>query len=103
MNLYDFRRNSRRTNMNRRIDDRRNIPYPFGSQEWVENIKNHYLAWPKSNRRDQNRRSDDRRALERREQQLSEQRRSEIKYSRILLTHEERKLIEDLYLSDELD
>jgi hypothetical protein len=86
--------------MTRRADDRRKIPYPFGSREWVENIKNHYLAWPKSNRRDQSRRSDERRALERREQQLSEQRRSEIKYSAILLTQEERKLIEDLYQHD---
>lgn len=101
MNLYDFRRNPRRSSMTRRVDDRRKIPYPFGSREWVENIKKHYLAWPKSNRRDANRRCDERRALERREQQLSEQRRSEKKYSPILLTQEERKLIEDLYLTDQ--
>ncbi len=100
MNLYDLRRNLRRSSMTRRITDRRKLPYPFGSREWVENIKNHYLAWPKSNRRDITRRSNERRALERREQQLSEQRRSEQKFSMILLTQEERKLIEDLYLSD---
>lgn len=100
MNLYDFRRNPRRTSMTRRMDDRRKIPYPFGSPEWVENIKNHYLAWPKNNRRNANRRSDERRAEERRQHQLSEQSRSEKKYSPILLTQEERKLIEDLYLSD---
>lgn len=100
MNLYDSRRNSRRLPTTRRIDDRRKIPYPFGSPEWVENIKKHYLAWPKSNRRDANRRNDDRRALDRRQQQLSEQRRSEKKFSMILLTQEERKLIEDLYLSE---
>ena len=102
MNLYDFRRNPRRATATRRTDDRRNVPHPFGSPEWVENIKNHYLAWPKTNRREHNRRSEDRREQERREQQLSEQRRSEIKYSKILLTHEERKLIEDLYLTDEM-
>jgi hypothetical protein len=86
--------------MTRRTADRRNIPYPFGSPEWVENIKQHYLAWPKSNRRDACRRSNERREPDRRQQQLSEQRRSEQKYSPILLTQEERKLIEDLYLSD---
>ncbi len=100
MILYDFRRNLRRSVMTRRITDRREITYAFGSPEWVDNIKKHYLAWPKSNRRNVNRRSDDRRALERREQLLSEQRRSEKKYSPILLTEEEKKLIEELYLSD---
>ncbi len=100
MNLYDFRRKSRRSSTTRRMDDRRKIPYPFGSPEWVENIKNHYLAWPKANRRDMSRRSNERRAIERRQQLLSEQRRSEKKYSPVLLTQEERKLIEDLYLSD---
>ncbi len=100
MNLYDFRRNPRRASMTRREADRRNIPYPFGSPEWVENIKNHYLAWPKSNRRGANRRNHERRTVERRQQQLSDQLRSEKKYSSILLTQEERKLIEDLYLND---
>lgn len=100
MNLYDLRRNPRRSSMTRRMADRRKIPYPFGSPEWEENIKKHYLAWPKSNRRDVNRRSTERRELERRQQQLSEQRRSEKKFSVILLTQEERKLIEDLYMSD---
>ncbi len=100
MNLYDFRRTLRRAAMTRRTSDRREISYPFGSPEWVENIKKHYLAWPKSNRRDASRRSDERRAIERRERLLSEQHRSEIKYSAILLTQEERKLIEDLYLGN---
>ncbi len=100
MNLYNLRNNLRRSTATRRIADRRKIPYPFGSQEWVENIKKHYLAWPKSNRRTVNRRNNERRELDRREQQLSEQRRSEKKFSMILLTEEERKLIEDLYLSD---
>jgi len=100
MNLYDLRRNLRRSSMTRRMTDRRESPYPFGSPEWEENIKKHYLAWPKVNRRDVNRRNNDRRAQDRRQQQLSEQLRSEKKFSDILLTEEERKLIEDLFLSD---
>ncbi len=100
MKLYDLRRNLRRSSMTRRMADRRENPYPFGSPEWEENIKKHYLAWPKVNRRDVNRRNNDRRAQDRRQQQLSEQLRSEKKFSAILLTEEERKLIEDLYLSD---
>ncbi|MDO9168331.1 MAG: hypothetical protein Q7U18_04445 [Methylobacter sp.] len=101
MNLYDFRHNPRRSLMTRRVADRRKTPYPFGSPEWVENIKKHYLAWPKVNRRNLNRRTNERRAVDRRLQQLSEQRRSEKKYSMILLTQEERKLLEDLYMSDQ--
>lgn len=100
MNLYNLRNNLRRSTATRRIVDRRKTPYPFDSQEWVENIKKHYLAWPRFNRRIINRRNNERRALDRREQQLSEQRRSEKKFSIVLLTEEERKLIEDLYLSD---
>lgn len=100
MNLYDYRRKPRRSVMTRRIDDRREIPHPFGSPEWVENIKNHYLAWPISDRRAMSRRSDERRAVERRQLSLSEQSRSEKKYSPVLLTQEERKLIEDLFLCD---
>jgi hypothetical protein len=100
MNLYDYRRKPRRAIMTRRIDDRREIPHPFGSPEWVENIKSHYLAWPISDRRAMSRRSDERRAVERRQLSLSEQSRSEKKYSPVLLTQEERKLIEDLFLCD---
>ncbi len=100
MNLYDFRRNPRRSSMTRRMADRRTVPYAFGTPEWIENVKKHYLAWPASNRRDMSRRTDERRAPDRRQQQLSEQLRSKKKFSPILLTQEERKLIEDLYLSD---
>jgi len=100
MNLYDYRRKSRRTVMSRRADDRREISYPFGSPEWVKNIKNHYLAWPISDRRVMSRRGNERRSVERRQLSLSEQSRSEKKYSPVLLTQEERKLIEDLFLCD---
>lgn len=100
MNIINLRKSLRRSSMTRRIKDRRTVPYQFGSPEWVENIKRNYLAWPKSNRREQDRRSDDRRLPDRRQSQISERIRSEKKYARILLTAEERKLIEDMYLSD---
>jgi hypothetical protein len=100
MNIINLRKNLRRSTVTRRIADRRVVPYEFGSPEWIENIQKNYLAWPKTNRRTTERRSDDRRSPDRRDQQATEQSRTNQKYSRILLTSEERKLIEDLYLSD---
>ncbi|MDD5410792.1 MAG: hypothetical protein PHF31_05160 [Methylobacter sp.] len=100
MYIYDLRRNPRRIIMTRRTADRRTAPYPFGSLEWIENVKKNYVAWPKSDRRDVNRRCNERRAPDRRHQHFSEQRHSEQKYSQILLTQEERQLIEDIYMSD---
>ncbi|MFA5982498.1 MAG: hypothetical protein WC782_00630 [Methylococcaceae bacterium] len=93
----------RRTSNCRRVTDRRSVPYEFGTPEWIEHIQKNYLLWPKINRRiNEDRRANDRRAVDRREQQISEQRsRSEKKFSRILLTLEEKRLIEDLYLNDD--
>ena len=97
----DVRNYPRRSNQSRRVSDRRIVSYPFGSEEWVENVKANYHAWPKTDRRQGCRRSDDRRAFDRRQRQISDQQRSEKKYSNILLTHEELKLIEELYKNDE--
>ncbi len=97
MSTYDLRKSSRRGAMTRRQSDRRITPYVFESAEWIDNIKNNYLAWPKNERRTICRRENERRESERRLQQFTEQRRSEIKYSSIILTQEERRLIEDIY------
>jgi hypothetical protein len=100
MNIHDVRRRSRRSLDNRRVQDRRIVPYPFGSDEWIENIKQNYLAWPKEDRRKTTRRHAERRANDRRQQQLSEQLQSLQKYSSLVLTREELKMIEELYKSD---
>jgi hypothetical protein len=100
MNIINLRKNLRRTSMTRRETDRRNVPYAFGSPQWLENIKNNYLAWPKSNRRSAERRNNERRALDRREQQqLAERGRLKQAYSRIFMSPEEKKLIEDVYFN----
>lgn len=100
MNIINLRKNLRRTSDTRRESDRRSVPYPFGSPQWLENIKNNYLAWPKSNRRANERRSSERRAIDRREQQqLAERTRLKETYSRIFLSPEEKKLIEDVYFN----
>lgn len=102
MNIINLRKNLRRLSKTRRIADRRVIPYEFGTPEWEENIKKNYLVWPKTDRRKQDRRVAERRVPDRRQNHLQtiERSRLERKYARILLTPEERKLIEDIYLRD---
>jgi len=100
MNAQELRTESRRSAQTRRVADRRQVPYEFGSAEWLENVKNAYVAWPISDRRDQNRRAEDRRLSDRRMAQASEQARSAQKYSRLLLTQDERRLIESLYSTE---
>jgi hypothetical protein len=100
MSAHELRAQARRSVQTRRVSDRRQIAYPFGSPEWLENIQNTYAAWPKAERRNHIRRMEDRRTADRRHAQASEQQRAGRKYSRIVLTSEERQLIQSLYLSD---
>ena len=99
MNIIDLRKSLRRSSVTQRITDRRKVPYEFGSPEWLEYLKKNHLDCPKFNRRKADRRNDKRRLPDRR-QQLAEAVRPEKKYARIFLTPAERKLLEDLYLSD---
>jgi len=100
MNIIDLRTSPRRSSMTQRIADRRKVPYEFGSPEWLEYLKNHQVDCPKSNRRNADRRNDKRRLSDRRQQDVAEPIHSKKKYARIFLTPAERKLIEDLYLTD---
>jgi len=104
MNIINLRKNLRRLSKTRRVADRRVVPYEFGTPEWEENIKKNYLAWPKTDRRKQDRRVSERRVPERRQSssqlETLERSRLERKYARILLTPEEKRLIEDMYLRD---
>ncbi len=99
MNIIELRKTLRRSSVTQRITERRKIPYEFGTPEWLEYIKQNHLDRPIYNRRKEDRRNDKRRLPDRR-QQLAETVRSENNYGRIFLTPAERKLLEDLYLSD---
>jgi len=101
MNIIDLRKSLRRSSMTKRAaDDRRKVPYEFGSPEWLEYLRNNHVHCPKFNRRKADRRTDKRQLPDRRQQHSSEPKRFEKKYARIFLTPAERKLIEDLYLND---
>jgi hypothetical protein len=99
MNIIELRKSLRRSSVTQRIADRRKVSYEFGSPEWREYIRINHIDCPTSNRRKADRRSDKRQLPDRR-QQLAQPGRSENSYGRIFLTPAERKLLEDLYLSD---
>jgi len=100
MNIIDLRKSLRRALITQRKADRRKITYAFGSPEWLEYFEKNHLDLPKFNRRKADRRNDKRRLPDRRQQHSSQSGRPDKKYARIFLTRAERKLIEDLYLSD---
>lgn len=100
MNIINLRKTYRRENESRRVNDRRSVNYPFESPQWIANIQEHYHTWPKSDRRANARRLGDRRSPDRRQYEHTEQHFSVRKSAKILLTREELKLIEDLYLND---
>jgi hypothetical protein len=100
MNIIDLRKSLRRSLTTQRKEDRRKVPYEFGSPEWLDYIKNNHMDCPKFNRRQADRRTEKRRLPDRRQQHDAEPNRSEKKYARIFLTPAEKKLIEDLYLND---
>ena len=99
MNIVDLRKSLRRSSISQRKEDRRKIPYEFGSPEWLANIKNNNLFCPTFERRKADRRDDKRRLPDRRQEQFVEPIHSD-KDARIFLTPAERELIEDLYLND---
>jgi hypothetical protein len=100
MNIVDLRTSERRSYLTQRKDDRRKVPYEFGSSEWLKFITKNNLDCPIFDRRNTDRRSDKRRLPDRRDQYIAEPIDSEKKYARIFLTPAEKKLIEDLYLND---
>ncbi|MDD5460379.1 MAG: hypothetical protein PHG00_01910 [Methylococcales bacterium] len=99
MNIIELRKSLRRSSVTQRIADRRKVSYEFDSPEWWEYIRKNHIDCPMSNRREADRRSDKRQLSDRR-QQLAQTGHSENSYGRIFLTPAERKLLEDLYLSD---
>lgn len=75
------------------ITDLRKVPYEFGSPEWLDYMKRNNIDCPEFDRRKADKCKDD-------QQPLTEADSPEKKQVRLLLTPEERKLIQDMYLND---
>jgi hypothetical protein len=100
LNSNESRTYNRRATPTRRIADRRASPHPFGSDEWLAQIEANYAYWPKIERRQKDRRTADRRVTDRRQQASTGEKPTVKPMPQPMLTAEERKLIEDLFLYD---
>ena len=94
MNIIDLRTSLEHSSTLKRISDRRQVPYTFGSPEWLEYMQKNNLPCPKEDRRKGARRSADL------GEQPVESSHANNPYHRIVLSPAERTLLEDLYLMD---
>lgn len=94
MNIIDLRKKLLQSSTDRRVYvDRRKVPYPFGSPEWKEYMKNNRLDCMEEDRRKIIRREADKNLTGKTTD-------SEKPYRRIFLTPNEKKLLQDIYLTD---
>ncbi len=94
MNIIDLRKKLLQSSTDRRVYvDRRKVSYQFGSPEWKEYMKNNNLDCMEEERRKIIRREIDREATDKTTD-------SEKPYRRIFLTPKEKKLLQDIYLTD---
>lgn len=95
MNIIDLRNKLQQSSMDSRAADRRKVGYSFGSPEWLEYTKNNNLRSLAADRRNRIRRSED--SAQSTEANTTT---SDTHYTRIFLTAGERRLLQDIYLSD---
>jgi hypothetical protein len=96
MNIIDLRKKLLQSSTEKRVyADRRKVSYQFGSPEWLEYTKNYNIECP----------TEDRRKIIRREKDRENNNETEVgecatTYRRIFLTAGEKRLLQDIYLSD---
>jgi hypothetical protein len=97
MNIIDLRNKLQQSSAERRVSpDRRKVSYQFGSAEWLEYMKKNQIKCLEEERRKEIRRSIDKGDYV----EQSDSSNTEITYRRIFLTRGEKKLLQDIYLSD---
>ncbi len=90
----------------RRQHERRTNPFPFNSDEWIAFIQQHYLLWPKQERRMgerrvAERRETDRRAALRKESEDAIFQRTRWFSAESILNDEEKQMIQELFAEEE--
>jgi hypothetical protein len=94
MNIIDLRKKLLQSSEQRVYCDRRKVAYQFGSPEWLEYIKNNDFDCPEEERRHFIRRKADR------ELSVLDNSNVENCHNRLFLTTGEKRLLQDIYLTD---
>ncbi len=102
MSSEDPRQKNRRR-FERRVMERRVITYAFNSKEWIKEIQQAYLLWPKKDRRVKDRRNEPRRNGHRRIGSITNFSLGSSKKTYDLLTHEEKQMLNELTQTDDPD
>ncbi len=100
----DPRQASNRRQAERRRHERRIIQYAYGSPEWIAYIQQHYLLWPKQDRRRTERRQQDRRNSNHERRIRKNQKRlynPQFKNLQDILTDEEKKMLRQIMQSED--
>jgi hypothetical protein len=95
---------SNRRQAERRRHERRVVQYAYGSPEWIAYIQQHYLLWPKQDRRRSDRRQQDRRNTHHERRIRTNQKRSYLlphKNIQDILSDDEKKMLRQVMRSDE--
>lgn len=92
--LTQTRKNDRKRS-ERRVLDRRQVDYQFGSSEWLQHVQKDYVSWPKSERRQVFRREGERRQHSDNESVVKN---SNDDYTSDLLTKEEIIFFNELFM-----
>ncbi len=100
MNMQTQNRKSDRKKPERRLEDRRQAGLDFGSSEWIDYVKENYVAWPKNDRRESLRRTGERRQVFQNAKSLNQSKNSKDDYSSELLTKEERLFFDQLFVDN---
>ena len=102
MSSEDPRKKNRR-HSERRAVERRVNKHPFNSPEWIDEIKQSYLLWPKEDRRIKDRRTQPRRSGHRRIGSIANTPLGSSKKTYDLLSNEEKKMLNELTQTDNSD
>lgn len=94
MNIIDLRKKLLQSSEQRVYCDRRKNPYQFGSPEWLEYMNNNNFDHPQQDRRQIVRREADR------EPATVDSNETKTSYKRMFLTAGEKRLLQDIYLTD---
>ncbi len=100
LEIFNMPSNQSKRQHERRTKERRAEDYPFGSQEWLDRIKQENLLWPKYDRRRSDRRKAERRQVDMDTPSAFKKPKINVLRFQNILTDEEKQMLNDLIQKD---